>query len=192
LLSAEQYQTLLSPATQILRAMRWRGKVERRGAHRSHGRPGIVGAGRLRLRARRFSLRRTVARLPGRLFTPRNPGLLPLNRMDRQQPWSNGKIGLLGISDCAVSHFPLIVPFCARFGAEKVFWAKKVLATTLSSPRTAATGQYLADGRTSHRAEAGPRRVSVTSCRVRERWVLRLFHECRCRNGPPLLGLAQG
>ncbi len=69
-------------------------------------RPGEVGAGRLRLRARRLARLRPVAGLHRPLLAARDPGLrTTCIEWAGVQPWSNGKVGLDGISYYAMNQW---------------------------------------------------------------------------------------
>ena len=60
--------------------------------------PGEMGAGRLRLRARGFARRRPLAGLSGSMVAARGEGHRACVDWAGVQPWSNGKVGLHGIS----------------------------------------------------------------------------------------------
>ena len=69
------------------------------------GRPGKVGAVRLRLRARRLPRHRTLARIYRSFLAARNADFYKCIEWAGVQPWSNGKVGLNGISYYAINQW---------------------------------------------------------------------------------------
>ena len=80
------------------RAPRRTGRLIEPVAELGDRRPGEVGARRVRGGAGGLPGRRSLTGLPRHLLATRNPGLLRVHRVGGVQPWSNGKVGLLGIS----------------------------------------------------------------------------------------------
>ena len=69
-------------------------QVSELGGHRSRA----LGAARLRRDPRRFARRRLVGGIHGLQFPPRDRGPYQCIEWAGTQPWSNGKVGMLGIS----------------------------------------------------------------------------------------------
>ena len=82
-------------------AARLEQQISELGACRS----GEMGAGRLCLRAHRLARRRPLARLSRRVVGARDAGPLSMRRMGRHAAWSNGKVGINGISYYAMNQW---------------------------------------------------------------------------------------